>query len=1007
MKTRQFLTASIICLAIGAAALLLAASAHLGQLIASPAKAAAPNAPAAPIPVWTSEPVAAFRTPGGLHARSLVTLPGGGWYFALGGDQVTLASEADPALYVDADVFQAQDVQIALDPNDRAALVYLDRHPDGTRLQVARPTANGYRRETVLSVSSSQDLSNPSLVVDSHGWLHLAYFLDGEIVYIFRDAITWHAPEVLASPGGIWNGVSLAVAADDTLHLVYHAPGYPHQLNYLTRTNDTWSAPTHPWNGTDPLLLVDSQDRLHLITASSDPGMVYGVLEAGAWVTETVDTAYQGAGVKSALALDEQGEPHISYLADICGGCYDLRYAYRENGIWHSEILWQGDFAPASALSVDGTGSPYLIYLLQPRSWSPTASLHTAMDTGGGWVFDDPAFPYTPAIAASSAGQQPALAAYQPGELQGVYRNKLAGSDQLQAAQGGPGGPWTTGTLSETLAVRPQIAVDAGGNTHAAYAHDLTLQYRYKPAAGSWSETLIATESAAPDALALAVDSQGHAGIAYRVPVSFSSYAAKFMRQTGSGWSTPITLASGSGCAAPGLAFDGDDYAHVVTACGQEIVHHFEDSTGWHTDSTTNYEIDSIARLAVVVDANGYAIIGMDGSSAEDPVVQSVWQDNTGWNQQSFGRGNMVEATPMQLDSAGTPTLLINAIVPLIPPAQRFDLRQLVGGTWNLVDFTYDFPEAGEAAFDLDPDDAPYLLYHDTYRDDLYLAYKALLEPPAELVVSGPTSGFTGQAYTFSAATTPADADLPLAYTWQAVDFPRLAYTGTLTSQAAYAWDTPGTKLITATVSNAAGGYWAFHTIEIEPAPPAVAPQSLAIENPEYAATNSPIALTASLLPLTTTVPLDYAWTSAEQAPIQHTRGLTDTVSFAWETPGEKTVAVSASNSAGTVQSSTDLTIEIPVSGVSASADQGSRPGLGASFAAQLAAGTGPTFSWDFGDGATGSGMASEHVYAQPGVYTVTLTAANHVSQGQAVLQLHASAEIFLPLLGGSPLKGW
>jgi hypothetical protein len=993
MKTRIFVILTVCTLGLAAVVLLLSASANLARLTANPARAAS-DLSDAPVPVWTSEGVVAYRTPGGLKARSLVTMPGGRWYFSLGGDRVVLASETDPALYVDEDVLQAQNVQVALYSDDRAALVYLDTRPEGTRLNVARPTASGYRRETVQSVSDTQIINDPSLVVDSRGWLHLTYFVDGDLLYMFRDETTWHSPEVLASPGGAASGLSLAVDATDKLHLVYVEPGYPDQLFALSRTNSTWSAPTFLWNGNSPLLLVDNLDRLQLISGGTDPGLVYGVLEPGGWVTETVDTADVATGFDSALALDDQGNPHISYIADVCGGCYDLRVAYREGSTWHKETLWGGPIAPSTALSVDGSGDRYLMYILGQ-------ALHTAMDTGGGWVFDDPAFPYSRAILGNSVGLQPALAAWQPSQFQAIFRSVLTGTDRLNYAQAILGDPWLPVTLSETLAIKPQIAVDISGNTHVVYAHDQALVYQHKPIAGSWSEVTFAADSATPNALSLAVDGQGKVGVAYRVPGSLSNSTLKFIRQEVSSWSTPLTLDSGR-CAAPALAFDSSDKAHVITACGQEIIHHFEGSSGWDFESYSNYNIDSIATLVLVLDADGLPVIGLDGFFAEAPVVQSVWKDSTGWHWQSLGSGTLSESTPLQLDSSGVPTLLVDTIVPVVPPMQGFDVRKLTGGSWSSADFIWAFPEAGEVAFDLDPTDEPYLLYYDSYRDDLYLANKTLMEAPGGLSLSGPTSGYAGQVYTFTAETSPAGTDLPLVYNWNTTDFLHLIYTGTLTSQAAYSWETPGTKVITTTVSNAAGEYWALHTIQIEPLPSAIAPQSLGLDHLAYAAAGTPAEFTAQVEPPTTTVPLDYVWTSAELAPIQNTRGLSDTVAFTWDAPGAKTVAVSASNAAGSVSETTSLLVEIPISGLSMIVEQGSRPGLRTSFTALISAGSDPACSWDFGDGESASGAAVEHSYAQPGTYTVTLTAANHVSQVVVTVQLPAYREIYLPLLDGS-----
>ena len=44
-----------------------------------------------------------------------------------------------------------------------------------------------------------------------------------------------------------------------------------------------------------------------------------------------------------------------------------------------------------------------------------------------------------------------------------------------------------------------------------------------------------------------------------------------------------------------------------------------------------------------------------------------------------------------------------------------------------------------------------------------------------------------------------------------------------------------------------------------------------------------------------------------------------------------------------------------------------------------------PSFTWDFGDGTTGSGVAPSHVFSRPGTYSVTLTVRNDLSQTVSV----------------------
>jgi hypothetical protein len=58
---------------------------------------------------------------------------------------------------------------------------------------------------------------------------------------------------------------------------------------------------------------------------------------------------------------------------------------------------------------------------------------------------------------------------------------------------------------------------------------------------------------------------------------------------------------------------------------------------------------------------------------------------------------------------------------------------------------------------------------------------------------------------------------------------------------------------------------------------------------------------TATVEPISTSLPLTYTWQASGQAPVIHTGGLMDTASFTWEAPGTQGITVTASNQGGEV----------------------------------------------------------------------------------------------------------
>lgn len=126
------------------------------------------------------------------------------------------------------------------------------------------------------------------------------------------------------------------------------------------------------------------------------------------------------------------------------------------------------------------------------------------------------------------------------------------------------------------------------------------------------------------------------------------------------------------------------------------------------------------------------------------------------------------------------------------------------------------------------------------------------------------------------------------------------------------------------------------------------------------------------------TAPLENRWAFGDGAT-----GIGLTASHSYDTPGTYTVTFTSSNR-GSSDSET-CTVEVipapePATIVSVTANPQSfelcEP-VTVNFSANVTGDTPITYSWDFGDGSTGTGATPSHTYTEPGTYTVTLTATN------------------------------
>jgi PKD repeat protein len=103
-------------------------------------------------------------------------------------------------------------------------------------------------------------------------------------------------------------------------------------------------------------------------------------------------------------------------------------------------------------------------------------------------------------------------------------------------------------------------------------------------------------------------------------------------------------------------------------------------------------------------------------------------------------------------------------------------------------------------------------------------------------------------------------------------------------------------------------------------------------------------------------------------------------VTHTYQTPGNYTAVVTASNSISLVTATTTVAVEELVAGLVAINDSPTPLDQATTLTATLTAGTNVTYTWAFGDGQTDSGPGVSHIYPAIGNYTAVVTAGNPVS---------------------------
>jgi len=167
---------------------------------------------------------------------------------------------------------------------------------------------------------------------------------------------------------------------------------------------------------------------------------------------------------------------------------------------------------------------------------------------------------------------------------------------------------------------------------------------------------------------------------------------------------------------------------------------------------------------------------------------------------------------------------------------------------------------------------------------------------PLAVEIAGPTTGVTSSPYTFEATVSPITVTLPVTYAWQAAEQSPLTHTGGLSDVVTFTWRAPGTQAITVTTTGVEGTVTDTHLVAIN-----VPPTRVVITGPMTGVVNSAYTFTATVSPVTATLPITFTWEASEQSPLTHTGGLSDVVTFTWRTPGARAIIVTVMNAGGTV----------------------------------------------------------------------------------------------------------
>lgn len=230
----------------------------------------------------------------------------------------------------------------------------------------------------------------PALDLDSNGIPHISYMLEshsGYVKHAILDPVNLDFELLTVSEGYFYGPLDLAIDQDDIPHISYHNHTLQDQVHsHLAPSgwvNERIQDPGH--DGWDNSITMDINNRVH--TSTVDPsgfggaGVEYAFFNGSVWQVEAVGSGSIMYANSTSLALDSQGQPHITYYDD---GARDLMYAVKKTGNWVISVVeTSGDVGRFASLSLDPLDVPHMSYYRHLTD--STGIVKFARWNGSGW----------------------------------------------------------------------------------------------------------------------------------------------------------------------------------------------------------------------------------------------------------------------------------------------------------------------------------------------------------------------------------------------------------------------------------------------------------------------------------------------------------------------------------------------------------------------------------------------------------------------------------------------
>ena len=260
------------------------------------------------------------------------------------------------------------DCFIILDSDDDIHITYRD--DSNNNLKYATKALSSAIASSNWAVSTMDNNGNVgnfgSMAVDANDTLHVAYYSGNgaSLKYAtLADGSTTWSREVVESTNDVGKYTSIALDSNGNPHITYY-DDTNNDLRYTHKMGSSWTFTTldstaHTGKGTS--LAIDSNDHLHVAYKTNSTEIAYMTNRSGSWVKTTLDANSTGNwGVNYInIMLDEGDDPHVVY-SDMVD--YDIFYMSNTRGAWERIHVAGDSISKSSEAAMDENGGIHVAY---------------------------------------------------------------------------------------------------------------------------------------------------------------------------------------------------------------------------------------------------------------------------------------------------------------------------------------------------------------------------------------------------------------------------------------------------------------------------------------------------------------------------------------------------------------------------------------------------------------------------------------------------------------------